>query len=89
MTERSIVIKGLSETYFILFIYILLLLFPSPLTSCGAYCAAAVLGRSSDIETRAEGSGSRLRAQMGVWAGGARGCSRRATDPTVKGLGMQ
>lgn len=29
-----------------------------------------------------EGSGSRQRAQMGVWAGGARGYSRRATDPT-------
>lgn len=84
-------IKGLSQTYFILFIYILL---PSPLTSCGAYCAAAAAadpGKSGDM-----GLGK------AAWAGGeqgtgtCRGCFQRGgwqyrglkqSDPLQKGWG--
>lgn len=94
-------IKGLSQTYFILFIYILLFLLPSPLASCGAYCAAAAAadpGKSGGVGLQ-EGTGwagSRQGAEAHAWAGGAYepwfvvcGAEAGETDPTARGLHVQ
>lgn len=94
-------IKGLSQTYFILFIYILLFLLPSPSASCGAYCAAAAAadpGTSGDVGL-GEGTGwagSGQGAEARAWAGGAyepwfivRGAEAGDTDPTARGLHVQ